>query len=345
MTNLNIADEVTGIALAAGLGTRLRPLTLTKPKPLVPFFGVEILAIALNKLKETGVTSLGVNSHYMSDLVQEFVDLHEQKAFVSLEKEKILGTAGCYPAFDTFRAGKALLTSNGDVISSTSLNNLYELHKENDAVATMAVLDKPHPKGSQIWVKGVEIVHIGPDDGGNTGATPHGFACYQVLEEAALNLMEPQKYEELVNIYLKLLADGKKVCAYVHSARWFDLGTHRDYFDAHMYVLDKLSAMNPGEVDEFGILNSIKARGLNVQFIKKGESKVLPGDISVTGPSAIIGNIYADHGAEIGPNTVIMDGVTLEARPAINNSVILPGATVSCDTENLIVDSENKIEV
>ena len=52
MTNLNIADEVAGIALAAGLGTRLRPLTLTKPKPLVPFFGVEILSIALNKLKE-----------------------------------------------------------------------------------------------------------------------------------------------------------------------------------------------------------------------------------------------------------------------------------------------------
>ena len=62
--------------------------------------------------------------------------------------------------------------------------------------------------------------------------------------------------------------------------------------------------------------------------LSKRRIKVLPGGISVTGPSAIIGKIYADHGAEIGPNTVIMDGVTLEARPAISNSVILPGATV-----------------
>ena len=177
------------------------------------------------------------------------------------------------------------------------------------------------------------------------GQLPMVSLATRFLEEEALGLMEPNQYEELVNIYLNLLAEGKKVCAYVHNAQWFDLGTHRDYFDAHMYVLDKLTAINPGEVDEFGILESIKAQGLKVQFIKKGESKVLPGGISVTGPSAIIGKIYADHGAEIGPNAVIMDGVTLEARPAISNSVILPGATVLCDTENLIVDIEHKIEV
>ena len=73
MVKLNIDSDAVGIALAAGLGTRLRPLTEDKPKPLVPFCGVEILQLVINKLEKVGISSIGVNSHYLSEKVAEFI--------------------------------------------------------------------------------------------------------------------------------------------------------------------------------------------------------------------------------------------------------------------------------
>ncbi|MDB2447005.1 NDP-sugar synthase [bacterium] len=356
MTNLSIDTEAIGVALAAGLGTRLRPLTLEKPKPLIPFCGVEILQIAINKLKASGITDLGVNTHYMSDKVREFVNTElpikaedNGKTFLSVEKNEILGTAGCYPAFNSFRKDRALITANGDVLSTTDISELYKTHKDNGAVATMAVLDTPHSSGAQIWVDGSDIVHIGNDNGGYTGATPHGFACFQVLENDAISLIKEDEYQELVPIYQQLLKENKKVCAYVHKADWFDLGTHDDYFYAHQFVLNQLSRLDlEVEKDKFGILETLEQKGLDATFVPPGKTVTLKENISVTGPSFIIGSPVSkstNDEIDIGPNSVIMDGVSFEGNCSISSTIVLPETLVNNDHENSVLYKKHVLEI
>mgnify|MGYP001434418617 CR=1 FL=1 len=91
MVKLNMDAEAVGVALAAGLGTRLRPLTESRPKPLVPFCGVEILSIVINKLKKTGISNVGVNTHYLYQKVNNFITAQNyDPVFVSFEKKQIL---------------------------------------------------------------------------------------------------------------------------------------------------------------------------------------------------------------------------------------------------------------
>jgi NDP-sugar pyrophosphorylase family protein len=357
MVDLNLSEKSVGIALAAGLGTRLRPLTSDRPKPLVPFCGVEILQLVINKLENVGLNDIGLNTHYLKESVHDFINQEiknpsdkSKSYFVSVEKEQILGTAGCYPAFNSFRKNRSLITANGDVLSNTKLENLVAVHQDNNAVATMAVLDKPHkPDGVHIWVENQQIVHIGKDNGGFDNATPHGFACFQILEDRALQEIKENEYQELVPIYQNLIKGGEKVCAYIHKADWFDLGTHKDYFEAHKYVLSKFDHLNfENELDDFGIIESIRKKGFEFTFVKTGETKIIDKNIKCTGPVLIVGKLNNNHSLneiELGPNTVIMNNVSITENVQISNSVILPDSVVNNDVENAILFKEHLISV
>lgn len=351
MTMLDISSDAIGVALAAGLGTRLRPLTLENPKPLIPFCGIEILYLVVENLKNSGLCDIGLNTHYMPEKVLDFVknelpsssnDL--SKTFVSIEKNKILGTAGCYPAFNSFRNKRSIVTANGDVLSSTNVKDLFEFHQKSEATATMAVLKNPHPTGAQVWVIGSDIVHIGNDNGGFDGATPHGFACFQVLSDYALSMIEEDQYQELVPIYKKLISENKKVCAYIHDAIWFDLGTHADYFNAHMFVL-KLLDESKDKTDPFGIIKTLRKKGLEVTFVSSSEKLENPNGFEVAGPSLIIGDFNTFGPARIGPNSVVMEGAQFKNSPEVESAVVLPFTEINSNLHKSILYKEHLISI
>ena len=354
MFNFDLNQEFLSIALAAGRGSRLYPLTDSCPKPLVPFCGIEILSLVIKKFEEVGLTDIGLNAHYRHEMITDFVGglqgSDKIRYHISYEYENLLGTAGCYPPFDKFRAGRSILTANGDVLSSINLNDLIAFHRSQKADATMAVLSKPHhPDATHIWVENGEIKHIGKSNGGFQNASPHGFACFQILEDNAIAAIPQSEYSELVSLYDFMIKSGKKISAYIHSDDWFDLGTHDDYFKAHMHFLSKLDALNiETQDDEFSVINSLKANGLRIFHVKTGKTKKLCNNVNVIGPSLIIGNPRIpdkNHFVEIGPHSIVMDQVVFASDCHVSQSIILPNSIVNEDHDNKIIYEQFSINI
>lgn len=128
---------------AAGLGTRLRPLTDTMPKALVPIAGKTLLEHVIQKLANAGFDELIVNIHHHGEQIVQF--LKEKKNFglrieISDEREMLLDTGGgIKKAAHFFDDGKPFLIHNVDILSNADLKNLYERHCESDNLATLLV--------------------------------------------------------------------------------------------------------------------------------------------------------------------------------------------------------------
>lgn len=368
-----------GVALAAGMGSRLKPLTNDKPKPLVPFMGVELLYLALKKIQATNILDLGVNSYYLPEKIEGFIDsfIEEEcskstpssaNIFISREKQKILGTAGCYASFGEFRRDRSILAINGDIFTNTCLAQLIKSHESSPGcAATLSVLKTPHTKGLHIWVENQKIVHIGETCEGFIHATPHGFSGIQILSDKILRLLPQGSYEELVPFYKKLIDQGFHLQAYINDPVWYDVGTLKDYYEAHQYVLGQLNEQDHSLAkDIFGIYSALKAKKLSFTFIPSNTIRTLKSGITAKGPSFIVGepemkalnNDQTISGEEngrplvsdpsfvsIGPGCVIMNNVAFEPGVAIERCIVLPGSKVAYSATNKIIDGAHVIDV
>ncbi len=139
------------MVLAAGLGTRLRPLTDARPKALVELGGRTLLEITLSRLRRFGVTEAIVNVHHFADMVVDYLRAHDNfgmRIAISREDELLLDTGGgLFQAADFFlrdsnsrsAAGEPFLLHNVDVISDVDLGKMAEFHRRQNALATLAV--------------------------------------------------------------------------------------------------------------------------------------------------------------------------------------------------------------
>lgn len=138
--------------LAAGLGTRLRPLTDTVPKCLVPVRGVPLLGIWLKACERAGVDSVLVNLHYLPDVVREYVENYRTSMrIVTAYEEVLLGTAGAVIANRAFLAGEPdFLVIYVDNWTDLDLADMVGFHRQQEAVLTMAVFRTDNPSGCGI---------------------------------------------------------------------------------------------------------------------------------------------------------------------------------------------------
>lgn len=135
---------MTGMILAAGLGTRLRPWTLHHPKALVPVDGVPMLERVIKLLKGQGCDKLIVNVHHFADQIIDFVNAREfgVEILISDESAELLDTGGGLLKASELAGGEPMLIHNVDILSTANLHDLYDEHinKENDI--TLLVSDR-----------------------------------------------------------------------------------------------------------------------------------------------------------------------------------------------------------
>lgn len=131
---------------AAGLGTRLRPLTDTLPKALIPIGGKTLLQWQIEKLKRAGITDIAINIHHFAEQIIRFVEEHDAfgcRIAFSDEREQLLETGGgLSKAIPLFGTGEPLLVLNVDVLNNLDLNRLSAAYSATDA-ATLVVSDRP----------------------------------------------------------------------------------------------------------------------------------------------------------------------------------------------------------
>ena len=327
-----MTSQVVGIALAAGLGTRLRPISGDVPKPLVPFFSVPLLELIFQKFLQANIFEVGVNAHYLPDKVRQFLNAYQHTgAFLSIETPEILGTAGAYLGFRGWINQQTALSFNGDVLTTTDLMALLAHHERAGALVTLGLLDRPHESGSHIWVENGRVVHIGPDSGGYRKATAHGFACVRALHPGFFETLDPSGYSELVPLLLKLIERGEHISAFIQKADWFDLGTPGDYFKAHMFILDEWSK----GCDPFLVERTRRAIKKTYMFVPKGET-ITFGNSKLIGPCFSTLEVDSFHQATIGPYAVVCENVSLSEGICIENAIINSGARVKHSIDHMI---------
>jgi mannose-1-phosphate guanylyltransferase len=225
--------------LAAGLGTRLRPLTDDRPKALVEVAGRTMLEITLARLREFGVLDVIVNVHHFADMVVDYLKVNGNFGMrIEVSREDVLlDTGGGLKKAAWFfleghsRGDEPFVLHNVDVISTIDLGRMMRFHSEHQALATLAVQDR---ETSRFLLFDEQLQLCGRRSGrqGKTEivrASHHmealAFSGIHVISQRLLGMMGEGGAFSIISTYLRLAAQGEGVFAFrADEYRWRDLG-------------------------------------------------------------------------------------------------------------------------
>jgi N-acetyl-alpha-D-muramate 1-phosphate uridylyltransferase len=220
---------------AAGLGTRLRPLTDTTPKALIDIGGRPILERVARRLIAAGATRLIVNVHHHAEQIRRFLGEHDGfgvEWFVSDESELLLDTGGGLKAAGRyFRRDGPFLLHNGDIYTDIDLSALYHVHTL-DAVATLAVMNRDTTRHLLFDDDGM-LVGAGNTANGyerrarepRGSAHPLGFCGIHVISPRIFDMITEEGVFSIIDLYMRLAGSGERIAAHrVDDALWIDIG-------------------------------------------------------------------------------------------------------------------------
>jgi NDP-sugar pyrophosphorylase family protein len=213
------------MVLAAGLGTRLRPLTNDRPKALVEVAGRTLLEITLARLREFDIHDVIINVHHFADAVIEYLKSHSNFGMhLEISREDILlDTGGGVKKAGWFLKGEEpFILHNVDVISTIDLARMVQFHIDNRALATLAVHDR---KTSRPLLFDDQLRLCGRAEPGSGLA----FSGIHVISPRIFDLIEEDGVFSIVTSYLNLAKRGEKIVAFrADEYRWRDLGKPED---------------------------------------------------------------------------------------------------------------------
>lgn len=309
--------QVDAVVLVGGKGTRLRPLTLSAPKPMLPTAGLPFLTHLLSRIAAAGIEHVILGTSYKPAVFEaEFGDgsaLGLQIEYVT--EEHPLGTGGGIANVAGKLRNDTAMVFNGDVLSGADLAQLLDFHRSNRADVTLQLVRVGDPRAfgcvptdeEDRVVAFLEKTEDPPTNQINAG-------CY-VFERNVIDRI-PQGREVSVEreVFPALLADGDcKIYGYVDASYWRDMGTPEDFVRGSADLVR-------------GIAPSPALRGHRGEQLVHDGAAVSPGAL-------LIGGTVVGRGAEIGPGTrldgaVIFDGVRVEAGCVIERSIIGFGARI-----------------
>ncbi|MBI2083164.1 MAG: nucleotidyltransferase family protein [Deltaproteobacteria bacterium] len=224
--------------LSAGLGTRLRPLTLSTPKALLVVAQSPMILYSLKLLKASGLNEVVINLYHLGELVEKELGNGSQfgmKIRYSWEKE-ILGTGGGIKKAAEFFRGEPLIVINSDVLIDLPLKKVIQHHQRKKGIATMVVRTRDeNSEFSPLEIgRGGRILSIGTaksEEG--SGTKTMMYTGVQVIEPKLLAYLPDRGPSCIVRQgYLPALAAGEKVYSYPYEGYWNDLGTMDRYRQA-----------------------------------------------------------------------------------------------------------------
>ena len=306
------------VILAGGEGTRLRPLTLTTPKPVVPVVDRPFLRHQLDLLATVGVTEVIFSVAYRPERIQSvFGDggtLGRKIRYVV--EETPLGTGGAVKNAEAELDGTTIVF-NGDILTDVDLPAVVRRHREARASATLVLAPVPNPAAYGL----VELDEAGrcrrfiekPDPSQITTDTIN--AGIYVLEKETLSLMPPGVNHSIERAFFPaLLGRGDHVAAYVHRGYWIDIGTPEKYLQVHRDILR----------GRFPV--ALRGRAVSGGWIE-GQAEIDP-KAELQGPFYIGPGCHVAAGARVGPDAVLVADVRLAGGAAVQDSVVWRGAEI-----------------
>jgi mannose-1-phosphate guanylyltransferase len=296
--------------LAAGLGTRLRPLTDTFPKPAVPFLGAPLLRRTFAVLARAGVDRVAVNTHHLPAVMERVAReeaAHAGFAVTTVHEPVIQGTGGGLRGLQRALPGDEVVVAwNGDVLFAPELGPLLDAHRQSGAAATMVLL--PMPAGRSYGVVEVDgagrVQRIGrANPAPLPGCTAWHFSGVHLLSPRVFEVMAAQGPEDINHdVYPRLFPVGA-VRGVVVDAPWSDLGSPATYLEAQA---DLLLGRIP---DPLGAESPLAGRASAGALVEPG-ARVHPG-------------------ADLAPDVFVAAGVEVPAGARLRRSALLGAAVVA----------------
>jgi NDP-sugar pyrophosphorylase family protein len=309
------------VILAGGEGTRLRPLTLTVPKPVVPVVDRPFLRHQLDLLDSVGVQDIVFSVAYQPERVREvFGDGAALGRRIRYAVEASpLGTGGAVKNAEPF-LDSTTIVMNGDILTDVDLAEVVRGHSTSGAAATLVLTPVTNPSAYGL----VETDREGrvlrfiekPDPSQITTDTIN--AGIYVLETATLSLIPPMVNHSIERgFFPALLARGDLVRAHVHRGYWIDIGTPEKYRQVHRDILHGRFRVT---------LDAAPHRGGWVHASAEISANATLCPPFFIGPGCVVG-----PEARIGPDAVLVRDVRVAPRALIEDALVWPGCTIGSD--------------
>lgn len=214
------------VVMAGGQGARLRPLTASLPKPMLPVGDRPLIEHIVRQLRDAGITRVSVTTHFQSEaIVNHLGDGRSLGVDIDyLNEDRPLGTAGSLGTLPPWQT--PLLVMNGDILTRINHRSMLEFHQENHAAVTVGVrqYDVQVPYGV-LQTDGLEVKGV------NEKPTFRFFvnAGIYLLEPSVRQHVQPNERLDMTDLLSRLLAAGQRVISFPISEDWLDIGQLADY--------------------------------------------------------------------------------------------------------------------
>jgi NDP-sugar pyrophosphorylase family protein len=329
------------IVLVGGEGTRLRPLTETIPKPLVPLMDRASLDHVLDHLAHHGVHEVVLSSSYLEETFRTFIDARRGDPDVTwITETEPLGTGGAIVnALASLGSDETFLALNGDILTDLDLTTMVATHRERGASATIALthVENARPYGLVPTEPDGRVIEFRekperPMPGDVNAGT-------YVLEPSALSRWALATISIEREIFPALIEEGRPVYGFVSDAYWIDLGTPEKYLQAHFDVLDARVSLrrtypapfiaDGADVDRSARVGRhvVVSAGARVGAGATVDDSVLHADVVVEDGANVSRSILARR-AQVGAGAVVRGSVLAEGA-SVPVGANLAGARIS----------------
>jgi len=324
--------------LAAGVGSRLDPLTRNVPKPLVPILNRPVMEYLIELLKQHGFDEIMVNLHYLADHIESYFGDGSKwgvKLFWSRE-DRLWGDAGSLKRVESFFKDETFLVIGGDDLTDMDLTQLLRAHREKKALATIAlsIVDDPSDYGIVLMNEDSRITRF--------LEKPKGEVIFSNTANTGVYLFEPSVFVLIPHnlfylfgkqVFPRLLEQHMPLYGHLTAAYWRDVGNLQIYQQTHKDVLQ-------------GLVN------ISMQFkeVRKdvwvGENVTIDDTAEIVSPVAIGNNVTIKANARVLGNTVIGNNCAVEENATVQDSILWDGAVVRQGThlERCVVGKDCSVQ-
>lgn len=312
------------VIMAGGEGTRLRPLTCSKPKPMVPVANKPVMEHIIELLKRHGIRDIGVTLQYMPDLVSEyFCDGSpfglKMRYYV---EQKPLGTAGSVKNAKNFLDDTFMVIS-GDSLTDIDLGSAIAFHRDRDAMVTLVLkrVDIPLEYGVVVTGDDGRIVRfLEKPSWGEVFSDTVNTGIYILSPDILNYIKDNEVFDFSRDLFPILLKQKKPLYGYITDDYWCDIGDIGAYMQAHTDIMNgRVKISIPGNECSSGIW--------------VGNGTVIENGAVLTAPCIIGSDCHIREGSEIGNFSVIGDNNIISGRCGIKRSVVWKNCNISTDVQ------------
>ncbi len=331
------------IILAAGEGTRLRPLTSTRPKPMLPVAGKPILEWDLEALRDSKIKKASIIVGYKKEAITEyFGDNFNGMKIEYVEQKEQLGTGHAVSMAEK-NTGENFLVMNGDLIVSKNLiSNFIKDHTRSDSDTSICVVEVKNPSEFGIVEVDGSIVRSiveKPRDPKSNLANAGIYIFNSKIFDAIKRIEKSARLEYELTDAIKIMLSGDRVCAFQCSEQWIDIGRPWDLLDANEIIMKNINSIFQRKIEapkfsEFRIkLDASKNSEIEKFAVLKGDVHIGENTIVKSG-SYIEGPSYIGKNCRIGPNcyirpySCILDNVHIGNAVEVKNSIVMSGTNI-----------------